>query len=54
MIESAKRLVYDQLNIFDGYDLESYLGCYKAEMKNGGVPKTLMIAAFGDHTKCMN
>ena len=47
-IESAKQLVYDKLNIFDGYDPEGYLGCYETEMKNRGVPETLMITAFED------
>lgn len=45
-VEIAVQLVYERVNIFDGYDLEGYLGCYETEMKNQGVPENMMIAAF--------
>ena len=47
-ISEALDAVYEKVSVFDGYDAEGYLGYYKSEMKNRGVPEDHMIEAFAE------
>ena len=47
-IEEALQAMYEQKNIYDGYDPDGYLQCFEAEMKNRAIPKRCMIQVFAE------
>ena len=47
-MEEALQAVYEQKNIYDGYDPKGYLQCFEAEMKSRAIPKYCMIKVFED------
>ena len=45
-IEETLQAVYNQKNIYDGYDSNGYLQCFEAKMKSHAIPEYCLIKVF--------